>query len=80
MKTDFPLHRTSNRLLPLAKQRVVFRMMPSPNPNHIAFALRDRTVMNSDTRRIKRRMAFQLFEPNRPMHWIRLPKPVTFVR
>jgi hypothetical protein len=49
---------------PLAKQRVVFGMMTDPNPNHeIAFSLRDRTVMNSDSRGIKRRMTFQMLEP-----------------
>jgi len=34
-------------------------MMTDPNPNQqIAFTLRDRTVMNSNTHGIKRRMAF----------------------
>jgi hypothetical protein len=56
-------------------------MMTNPNPNHeITFALRDRTVMNSGTRRIKRRMTFQPLESNRAVLWIRLPEPVAFVR
>jgi hypothetical protein len=71
---------TSNILAPLAKQRVVFRMMSYPNPNYeIAFTLRNRPVMNADPRGIKRRMTFQLFESNRAMIWIRLPEIVTFV-
>jgi hypothetical protein len=45
MHTDFPSHKTF--VLPPAKQRVVFGMMTDPNPNHeIAFALRDRTILN----------------------------------
>src|SRR5438105_2572188 len=72
--------RESQSLTPPTKQRVVFRMMTDPNPNHeIAFALRDRAVMNSDTCGIKCRMTFQLFESNRAMLRIRLPEAVTFV-
>jgi hypothetical protein len=73
--------RESESSTPPAKQRVVFRMMTDPNPNHeIAFALRDRAVMNSNTCGTKRRMTFQRFESNRAMLWIRLPEAVTFVR
>jgi hypothetical protein len=43
-------------------------MMTDPHPNHeIIFSVRDRPVMNSDTRRIKRGMTFQAFEPDRAM-------------
>jgi hypothetical protein len=56
-------------------------MMSNPNPDYeIAFTLRDRTVMNSDTSGIERWMTFQLFEANRAVLWIRLPQAEAFVR
>jgi hypothetical protein len=56
MKTDLFSARSISTL---AKQRVIFRVMTDPNPNdQIAFAVGDGPVMDSDARRIKRRMPF----------------------
>jgi len=79
MKTDF-VRKSKQSTLP-AKQCVVFRVMTDPNPNHeIAFALRDCAVMNSNARRIKSGMTFQLLKSNRAMFRIRLPEAITLIR